>query len=136
MLKERYLQYLLELDPAVDNENYKTDKLKDKLKNFFGLKIQFWRPSSKDVYSDDITKGQAIRVAFELASSDEQRVVEAAMILRRHLTEAKKADKDMPYPPTTRWLLSNERQPPNLLREFLSTLVSGKSKEKLSAKSL
>ena len=42
----------------------------------------------------------------------------------------------MPYPPTTSWLLSNEKQPPNLLKDFLSTLVSGKSKEKLSAKSL
>ena len=137
-LKERYLQYLLEVDPNVHNENYKTDKLKEKLKNFFGSKIQFWRPSSKGelVYSDEITKGQAIGVAFEHASSDEQRVVEAAMILRRHIIEPKKADKDMPYPPTTSWLLSNERQPPNVLKDFLSTLVSGKSKEKLSAKSL
>ena len=48
----------------------------------------------------------------------------------------KKADKDIPYPPTTSWLLSNERHPPNLLKDFLSTLVSGKSEEKLSAKSL
>ena len=92
MLKERYLQYLLEVDPDVHNENYKADKLKDKLKNFFGSKIQFWRPSSKEelVYSDDITKGQAIGVVFELASSDEQRVVEAAMILRRHIIEEEK----------------------------------------------
>ena len=73
------------------------------MKNFFGSKIQFWRPSSKGelVYSDDITKGQAIGVAFELASADEQRVVEAAMILRHHITEAKKADKDIPYSSTT-----------------------------------
>ena len=88
----------------------------------------------RGVYSDDITKGQAIGVAFELASSDEQRVVEAAMTLRRHIIEARKADKDMPYPPTTSWLLSNERQPPNLWKDFLSTLVSGKSKEKLICK--
>ena len=42
----------------------------------------------------------------------------------------------MPYPPTTSWLFSKERKPPNLWKDFLLTLVSGKSEEKLSAKSL
>ena len=138
MLRERYLLYLLEVDSTVHNENYKTDKLKDKLKNFFGGKIQFWRPSSKGelVYSNDVEKGQAVELAFELACSDEKRVEEAAMILRRHITESKKVAAEMPYPPTASWLMSEERQPPTLLRDFLSNLVAGKSKEKLSAKAL
>ena len=42
----------------------------------------------------------------------------------------------MPYPPTTSWHLSEERESPNLPRDFLANLVSGKSKVKLSAKSL
>ena len=42
----------------------------------------------------------------------------------------------MPYPPTTFWRLSEERESPNLPRDFLANLVSGKSKVKLSAKSL
>ena len=33
MLRERYLLYLMEVDADVYNENYKTDKLKDKMKN-------------------------------------------------------------------------------------------------------
>ena len=82
MLRERYLLYLLNVDPDVHNENYKTEKLKEKLKNYFGPKIQFWRPSSKGelVYSDDIAKRQAVELAFELASSDERRIEEAALI--------------------------------------------------------
>ena len=138
MLRERYLSYLLNVDPDVHNENYKKRKLKEKLKNYFGTKIQFWRSSSKGelVYSDDIAKGQAVELAFELASSDEQRVEEAALILRCYITESKQGAEDMPYPPTTSWLLSEERQPPNLLRDFLANLVSGKPKEKLSANSL
>ena len=65
MLRERYLLYLLNVHPDVHNENYKTEKLKEKLTNYFGMKIQFWRPSSKGelAYSDDIAKGQA-RISF------------------------------------------------------------------------
>ena len=82
MLRERYLLYLLNVDPDVHNENYKTEKLKEKLKNYFGPKIQFWRPSSKGelVYSDDIAKRQAVELALELASSNERRIEEAALI--------------------------------------------------------
>ena len=65
-----------------------------------------------------------------------RRVEEAALILRRYITESKQGAEDMPCPPTTSWLLSDERQPPNLLRDFLANLGSGKPKEKLSAKSL
>ena len=88
------------------------------------------------IHSDDIAKAQAVELAFELASSDEQRVEEEALILRRYIIESKQGAEDMPYPPTISWLLLEETQPPNLLRDFLANLVSGKPKEKLSAKSL
>ena len=93
MLRERYLLYLMEVDADAYNENYKTDKLKDKMKNRFWTKIQFWRPSSESelVYSDEILKGQAVEVAFESACSDEKRIEEAALILRRHVLDAKTA---------------------------------------------
>ena len=82
MLRERYLLYLMETNADVYNENYKTGKLKDKMKKHFGTKLQFWRPSSEGelVHSDDIHKGQAVEAAFESASSDERRVEKTAMI--------------------------------------------------------
>ena len=138
MLRERYLLYLMEVDADAYNENYKTDKLKDKMKNRFGTKIQFWRPSSKGevVYSDEILKGQAVEVAFESACSDEKRIEEAALILRRHILDAKNSSGDIPFPPTASWLLSDQREPPHLLKDFLSHLVTGNPKHKISAKSL
>ena len=83
-----------------------------------------------------ILQKDKLELAFELASSDERRAEEAALILRRYIIESRQGPEDMPYPPTTSWLLSGEGQPPNLLRDFLANLVSGKPKEKLSAKSL
>ena len=49
------------------------------------------------------------------------------MIIRRNLIECQSSSDNVPFPPTTSWLLSEERQPPNLLRDFLSHVVSGKS---------
>ena len=128
----------METNTDVYNENYKTDKLKDKMKKHFGTKSQFWRPSSEGelVYSDDIHKGQAVEAAFESASLDERRVEKTAMILRRHMLNAKRNSCDMPFPPPASWLSSQEREPPALLQQFLSLLVSGNSKDKLSPKSL
>ena len=74
-------------------------------------------------------------VAFELAVSDERIIEEAAMITRRNIIECQSNSDNVPFPPTTSWLLSEERQPPNLLRDFLSHVVSGKSHTHLSEKS-
>ena len=138
MLRERYLLYLMEADADAYNENYKTDKLKDKMKNRFGTKIRFWRPSSKGklVYSDEILKGQAVEAAFESACSDEKRIEETALILRRHVLDAKNSSGDIPFLPTASWLLSDQREPPHLLKDFLSHLVTGNPNHKISAKSL
>ena len=57
------------------------------------------------------------------------------MIIRRNIIECQSSSDNVPFPPTTSWLLSEERQPPNLLRDFLSHVVSGKSHTHLSEKS-
>ena len=138
MIRERYLKYILEHHPKDYSENYRSFKLKDKLVNHFGARISFWQAStnrSQLVYTSAIHKGQSIEVAFELACSDEKRLEEAAMILRRHIENSKQLSGDMPWPPSSCWLLSNERQPPFLLEEFLSFVISGKSQKNISRKS-
>ena len=92
MFRERYLLYLLENHPDYCNENYKHEKLKEKLRKHFGHRIQFWKPSSCQgelLYSE---------VAFELAVLDEQRIDEAAMIIRRNRTECQSSLDNVPFP--------------------------------------
>ena len=137
MLLERYLLYLSGNHPDYCNENYKREKLKEELRKHFGNRIQFWKPSSRGgelVYSEEIATGQAVEVAFELAVSDERRIEEADMIIRRNIVECQNSSGNVSFPPTISWLLSEERQPPNLLRDFLSHVVSGKSHTHLSEK--
>ena len=57
------------------------------------------------------------------------------MRIRRNIIECQSSSDNVPFPPTTSWLLSEERQPPNLLRDFLSYVVSGKSHTHLSEES-
>ena len=45
MLRERYLQYMIENSPAFCKAEYKTYKLKDKLIVHFGHSLQFWQPN-------------------------------------------------------------------------------------------
>ena len=92
--------------------------MNDKLVNHFDTRISFSQAS--------------IEVA--LACSDEKRLEEAAMILRRHIYNEKHQSGDMPWPPSS-WLLSNERHPPFLLEEFLSFVISGKPQKNASRKS-
>ena len=128
MIRERYLQYLLENHPDVYNENYKTYMLKKKLVKHFGKRLRFWQPTTKSelIYGADIDEGQAIELAFELACSDEKRLEEAAMIIRRYTDRSKQLSFDMPWPPSPTWLLFHERQPPDILKDFLSFVISGK----------
>ena len=76
-----------------------------------------------------------MEAAFELAASDEKRIEEAAMVLRSYIIESLRASENIPFPPTASWLLSEDREPPNLLQSFLSFLVSEKSLQNLSEKS-
>ena len=66
------------------------------------------------MYSEEIATGQAVEVAFELPVSDERRIEDTAMIIRRNIIECQSSSDNVSFPPTTSWLLSEERQPPNL----------------------
>lgn len=134
MIRERYLEYLLDKFPAVYSENYKTYKLM----KHFRQRIKFWRPKSSQttselVYSADV-EGSAVEKAFELASSDERHLQESAMILRRYMIDARRNSRSMPWPPSSDWLLSGERKPPEILLNFIMHLISSKSAKQMSAK--
>ena len=97
-LRERYLQHIQDNNPEFYNPEYKTDKLKDKLKNRFGSSLQFWQPNYKSqlVYSSGIQKGQAVEAAFETAASEAKRLEETALILRKEIQRCYKSSGEMP----------------------------------------
>ena len=116
----------MEHHPEDYNEYYRSFKFKDKLVNHFGTSVSFWQAStsrSQLVYASAIHKGQAIEVAFELVCSDEKRLEEAAMILRRHIYNEKHQSG------------SDKQHQPFLLEEFLSFVISGKPQKNASRKS-
>ena len=129
MLRERYLTSILHNNPDCYNPDYKTDKLKSKLVKRFGSSIQFWQPNYKSelVYTSDITKGEAIEVAFEAAASETKRLQEAASILRRAIQVAYAEAEEMPWPPSADFLVSDNVRRPSCLEEFLECLLSVKS---------
>jgi len=126
MLKERYLSYILKHYPSVYNENYKTYKFKDKLIKHFQKQPESVNTTSELVYGAHV-EGNAIEKAFELADSDEKRLIESAMILCRYFLECRHNSCDMPWPPSANWLLSENRHPPTELVNFFIFLKSGKS---------
>ena len=138
MIRERYMTYLLEHYPGFYNENYKMYKLKEKLQKHFGAKLSFWQPQTKNkaelVYAADM-EGEAVEAAFELAASDERRLSESAMIIRRHIYDCRRDSKQMPWPPSAAWLLSGERWPPEILLTFLTLVITGKPVKHASSRS-
>ena len=101
MIRERYLTYILDNHPNFYNENYKMYKLKDKLQKYFVTKVSFWQTQTKRkselVYAADI-ECEAVEAAFKLAASDERRLTESAMIIRRHIHECRLESEPMPWP--------------------------------------
>lgn len=70
MLREHYLQFMLEHYPDFYNIDYTTNK--SRLIKCFGNKIQFWQPNYKSelVISPGVKKVQAIESAFEIAAAE------------------------------------------------------------------
>ena len=101
MIRERYLSlsFLLQKHLRFHNEKYKTYKLKDKLCKHFGEKLSFWKPRKKAelVYAADI-EGEAVEAAFELAASDERRLIETAMIIKQIINESRLESEPVPWP--------------------------------------
>ena len=128
-MRERYLTSILHNNLESYNPDYKTDELKSKLVKRFGSSIQFWQPNYKRelVYASDITKGEAIEVAFEAAASETKRLQEAASILRRAIQVAYAEAEEMPWPPSADFLVSDNVRRPSCLEEFLECLLSVKS---------
>ena len=128
MLRELYLQYMLEKTPAFYNPDYKTYKLKSKLMKTFGNDIHFWQPNYKSelIYTSGLAKGRAVESAFESAASDNKRMEEAALFLRRKIQEAHNKSDPLPWPPSASFLLGDTIKPPHHLHEFISHLISGK----------
>jgi hypothetical protein len=136
MLRERYCLYMQEHSLEHYNPQYKTDKLKDKLQKHFGHRIKFWRPNyrSELVYSDEVPIGQAVEAAFESAASEERRLEETANILRRCIVDAQTNSAEMPWPPSTNFLLSETIKPPDELMTFVTQLLSGRAIKDASTK--
>ena len=59
---------------------------------------------------------------------------EAALITNCHINTSKHLSSEMPWPPSQHWLLSAERKPPQILKDFLSFVISGKSQQHNSCK--
>ena len=125
ILKERYLQFMYENNPSVYNSLYKTSKLKLKLMRKIGSPIKFWQPNYKSelVYSSEIPHGQAIEAAFEVAASESKRAEEAALVLRRIITEIRKESAKRL---SANNLLCEIVHSAPLLENFLSILLTGK----------
>ena len=131
MLKERYLNHILENYPTIRTVQYRTDKLKKKIERDFNDKLEFWSPNNKHasslVYSSCIDKGAAIEAAFEIGASEKKQLEEAAMILRRHIWEECRMSDEMPWPPPRGSELKDWREPPKCVSNFLSMVISGKN---------
>lgn len=74
-----------------------------------GSSIKFWQPNYKTelVYSSDVSKGEAIEVAFEVTASETKRLQEAASILRRAIQVAYAEAEEMPWPPSADCLVND-----------------------------
>ncbi|KAK3764229.1 hypothetical protein RRG08_045715, partial [Elysia crispata] len=125
MLRERYLNYLQSNYPEAYNPDYKTHKLKAKIQKEFGDRIKFWQPGFRGelVYSAVLPKGSAVETAFEMAASDQKRLEEAEILLRRHIIDASK-NSELPWPPTAEDLQSETVKPLNILLSFLDHLLT------------
>ena len=98
--------------------------------------LAFWQPCKKAelVYASDI-EGEAVEAAFELAASDERRLIESAAIITRHINEGKIESEPMIWPPSAAWLLSGGRRPPEILLTFLTYVITRKPVKLASLKS-
>ena len=126
MLKEKNLSFLQSRHPHVYNPHYKTCELKEKLQKRFENNIKFWQPNYRSnlVYSSDVLTGCAVESAFENASSDERRLQEAALLLRLLIFDTFKESLQMPWPPSSAYLLTQQDALPPMLIHFMTCLLS------------
>ena len=128
MLKEKYQTFMQSKYYSQYNPDYKTQNLKVKLKKRFGDKLSFWQPNYRSdlVYSSGIETGIAVEAAFQEAASDKRRLKEAAILLRRLIIDSFKQAPEMPWPPSSNFLLSSTKNIPEMLTFFMTQLLSAK----------
>ena len=78
------------------------------------------------VYSSGIETGIAVEAAFQEAASDKRRLKEAAILLRRLIIDSFKQAPEMPWPPSSNFLLSSTKNIPEMLTFFMTQLLSAK----------
>ena len=107
LLHEKYRTYMQSNFPEYYNENYKVDKWKRKLISFFDSRLRFWQryEGTSDLVYLDVLTGQAVGVAFKNVTTDEQSIIEAAMILWRVVMKvSKKVIKCHGHQPIKIWI--------------------------------
>jgi hypothetical protein len=134
MVSELYLQNIQENAPEFYNPSHQTLKLKEKIIRHFQSKIQFYYFNNKSelLYSSDLHMGAAVGVAFESATSESKHLEDAAMVLHRQIIQAQYASKSMPWPPSAAYLQSPVCGGPDVLKDFLAVVMTGKPGAHLS----
>ena len=135
-LHELYLGSIQHNSSEYYNANHTTQKLNEKIIRHFGVSLTFWQPNncSELIYSTNLSTGAAIGAAFEAATSDAKLLEDAASSLRRNILEASNKSDQMPWPPTSQYLMSGAKEPPEVLVDILKLVFNGKPGEQSSPK--
>lgn len=100
--------------------------LKRNLMTRFGDRIKCQIPHGKKsgtvLYNSEIAD-DAVRIAYDYASDNEQLVTKAALLLRKQLLAVQR--KGLPENPTLADLQEGEASPPDILVKFFTVLYSG-----------
>lgn len=126
-LRELYLQHIQVNAPQFHNPDHKMQKLKEKIQRNFGDHVQFWRPNNKSelLYSSCVSTGEAVEAAFDAATSEDQLLRDAALVLHRHIIAEKNASPEMPWPPTADYLNSDVIGAPAIVSSFIARVITG-----------
>lgn len=127
MLKGRYLKYMEDNFPEQHNPNYKTQKLKFKIQNWFGDRIKFVSTSdnrTEIIYCDSLSTPETVSYAYECSSSMDNKIKGVALFLRRTVIDAHKQAPPMQWPPSNDYINSSDDIIPKQLSWFLRTLLT------------
>ena len=131
LLTSVYARYLDLCNISSETPLNNAQSLMRNLKGKFGDKLKFQTPLGKKLglimYSSEMSD-DAVRVAYDYASDDEQIVTKATLLLRKQLLDVQK--KDLPENPTLDDLKGGDVSPPPLLSTFFTTLYCGQNPTK------
>ena len=116
---------------GVDSAEYRVQPLEEKIQQHFGSLISIEKSSRKHdniLYNSTIGKEEVINKAQQYASSFEQKVTEAALIIRATVQELRKTARNIPTPLTPETITGGETEIPNVLLQFFRVLYTGSEK--------